>query len=235
MSRTPCAPVVVGVDVGGPKKGFHAVALRNRQILETCATRDAAAVLAWCRRLDASVVGIDAPCCWSRTGRARPCERALAADGLHAFATPSRTVGERHRFYRWMCKGAELFRLLTPHYRLFDGQQSESHPVCFETFPHAVACALAKTILPAQNKRTDRPRLLREAGLSIDSLTNIDLVDAALCALAADHLLAGTFNTYGDATEGFIIVPLPTYFNPSFSLITSKKSRAISRWPASLG
>ena len=29
MSRTPLAPVVVGVDVGGPKKGFHAVALRD--------------------------------------------------------------------------------------------------------------------------------------------------------------------------------------------------------------
>jgi predicted nuclease with RNAse H fold len=207
MSRTPCAPVVVGVDVGGPKKGFHAVALRNRQILETCATPDAVAVLAWCRRLDASVVGIDAPCCWSRTGRARPCERALAADGLHAFATPSRTVGERHRFYRWMCNGAELFRLLTPQYRLFDGQRSESRPVCFETFPHAVACALAKKILCAKQKRADRSRLLREAGICIDSLTNIDQVDAALCALAAHHLLAGTVRRYGDVKEGFIVVP----------------------------
>lgn len=209
MSRTPCAPVVVGVDVGGPKKGFHAVALGEGQIFETCATLSAAEVVVWCRKLDASAIGIDAPCCWSRTGRARPCEHALAAEGLHAFATPSRAVGERHRFYRWMCNGAELYRLLTPHYQLFDGQHSTSSRVCFETFPHAVACALAKRILPAKQKRTDRPRLLREAGVSLTSLTNIDQVDAALCALTAQYLRAGTFKSYGDAGEGYIVVPIP--------------------------
>lgn len=140
MSRTPRASVVVGVDVGGPKKGFHAVALREGHIFETCATLHAMEVVAWCRKLNASVVGIDAPCCWSRTGRARP-------------------------------------------------------------------CALARKILPAKQKRADRPRLLREARLSMAALTNIDMVDAALCALAAHHLLAWTFKTYGDAAEGFIVVP----------------------------
>ena len=38
-------------------------------------------------------------------------------------------------------------------------------------------------------------------------LTNIDMVDAALCALTAQHLLNRTFKTYGDAAEGFIVVP----------------------------
>jgi predicted nuclease with RNAse H fold len=164
-------------------------------------------VVSWSRKLDASAIGIDAPCFWSCTSRARPCERALAAEGLHAFATPSQSVGERHQFYRWMRNGAELFRLLTPQYQLFDGRYSTSSPVCFETFPHAVAYALAGKILPAKQKRADRPRLLREAGLSINSLTNIDLVDAALCALTAHYLLAGTFKTYGDFAEGFIVVP----------------------------
>lgn len=199
--------VVVGVDVGGPKKGFHAVALRKGRVIEKFGAHDAAAVVAWCRKLDASVVGIDAPCRWSRTGGARSCERALAAEGIHAFATPSRAVGKRHRFYRWMCNGAELYRLLMPHYRLFDGRHSASSAVCFETFPHAVACALARKVLSAKRKRADRPRLLREAGLSIDSLTNIDMVDAALCALTAHHFLAGTFKIHGDAAEGFIVVP----------------------------
>ena len=207
MSHHDSVPIVVGVDVGGPKKGFHAVAIREGDIFDTCVTLDAGEVVAWCRRLGASSIGIDAPCRWSRTGRARPCERALAAEGLHAFATPSRSVGERHPFYRWMCNGAKLFRLLTPHYRFFDVRHSAASPVCFETFPHAVACALARKILPAKQKRTDRPRLLRKAGLSLDSLTNIDMVDAALCALAAHHLVAGTFKIYGDAQEGFIVVP----------------------------
>ena len=207
MSPTSYAPIVVGVDVGGLRKGFHAVALREGQFFEKFATLDAREVLRWCRELNTSVVGVDAPCGWSLTGRARPCERALANEGLHAFATPSQSVGERHPFYRWMCNGAELYRLLTPQYRLFDGRHVASGPVCFETFPHAVAWALAGRVLPAKQKRTDRPRLLREAGLSVESLTNIDMVDAALCALTAHHLVAGTFKTYGDAAEGFIVVP----------------------------
>ena len=207
MNDLVSAQIVIGVDVGGPKKGFHAVALRGGQFFEQYATLDVREVVSWCRKLEASAIGIDASCCWSRTGRSRPCERALAAEGFHTFATPSRTIGERNPFYRWMCNGAELFRLLTPQYQLFDGKYSTGSAVCFETFPHAVACALAKKILPAKNKRTDRPRLLCEAGLSIDSLTNIDMVDAALCALTADHLLAGSFKSYGDAEEGFIVVP----------------------------
>jgi predicted nuclease with RNAse H fold len=78
MSYRDSVPTVVGVDVGGPKKGFHAVASRKGDISDTCVTLDAGEVVAWCRRLGASSVGIDAPCQWSRTGRARPCERELA-------------------------------------------------------------------------------------------------------------------------------------------------------------
>lgn len=200
-------PAIVGVDVGGPKKGFHAVALCDGQFSEKFATPDSTEVVEWCRKLDASVVGIDAPCCWSRTGRARLCERELASEGIHAFATPSQAMAENNPFYGWMINGAELFRLLAPNYQFFDGRYSESSQVCFETFPQAVACALAGTIVSAKHKSRDRRRLLREAGLSIDSLSNIDMVDAALCALTAHHLLNGTFKTYGDAAEGFIVVP----------------------------
>jgi hypothetical protein len=71
MSHNDSAPIVVGVDVGGPKKGFHAVAIREWDIFDTFATLHAGEVVAWCRRLGVSSVGIDAPCHWSRTGRAR--------------------------------------------------------------------------------------------------------------------------------------------------------------------
>ena len=207
ISHRDSVPIIVGVDVGGPKKGFHAVALCGWQFREKVATLNAAEVVAWCQKLDAPVVGIDAPCSWSRTGRPRSCERELASEGIHTFATPSQVIGETHKFYRWMHNGARLYRLLTFHYKLFDGTHSLSSPMCFETFPQAVACALEGTIVSAKHKSRDRRRLLREAGLSIDSLTNIDLVDAALCALTAQHLFKGTFKTYGNAAEGFIVVP----------------------------
>jgi predicted nuclease with RNAse H fold len=209
MSHRDSGSIVVGIDVGGPKKGFHAVAFQDGQYREKLSTLIAEESADWCRRLKASVIGIDAPCRWSLTGRARPCERALAAEGLHTFATPSQTKGEAHPFYRWMVKGTDLYRCLEPSYPLFNGQWQPSSPVCFETFPHAVACALARKTLSAKQKRADRSRLLREAGVSIDSLTNIDQVDAAICALAAHHLLAGTFKAYGDAAEGIIVVPKP--------------------------
>ncbi len=200
--------IVVGVDVGGPKKGFHAVALQDGHYHEQFSTLLPTEIAAWCRRLTAAAVGIDAPCRWSLTGRARPCERALAAEGLHTFATPSQAKGAVNPFYRWMVNGADLYRCLAPDYHLYNGQRSVSGRVCVETFPHAVACALAGKTLSAKQKRADRSRLLQAAGIATDALTNLDWIDAALCALAAHHLATGTFKTYGDAAEGLIVVPL---------------------------
>lgn len=199
--------IVVGIDVGGPKKGFHAVALNEGRYWEEFATPDAASMVEWCRQIGARAVGVDAPCRWSLTGRARPAERALAAEGIHCFATPSRVAAENRDFYRWMINGAELFRLLEAHYPLFDGGNATSGPVCFETFPQAVACALAGKVVSAKRKSVVRRELLREAGIDTAPLTSIDTVDAALCALAAHSLLAGSYKTYGYATEGLIVVP----------------------------
>ena len=199
--------IVVGVDVGGSGKGFHAAALRGSQYAGKLATRDAAEVVTWCREFDAGIVAIDAPCKWSLTGRRRPCECDLAHLGISAFSTPSLAIGEAHPFYGWMLNGARLFRLLAPHYGLYDGHAAAPDRLCFETFPQAIACALAGRTLSARNKRVDRRRLLRQGGIETDKLTNIDEVDAALCALAACHFAAGTFKAYGDEAEGFIVVP----------------------------
>ena len=183
--------VVVGIDVGGPRKGFHAVALRDGGYLANFPTLDAKLMACWCYELNASVIGIDAPCRWSITGRARPAERELAGEGIHTFATPTREAAENRDFYGWMRNGAELYSHIEPRYQLFDGSNAASRQVCFETFPHAVACAIAGKIVSAKQKRIVRPELLRDAGIDATRLTNIDLIDAALCALAANHLLAG--------------------------------------------
>lgn len=198
---------VAGVDVGGTKKGFHAVALTDTRVVATLTTCLAEEIVGWCRREGVSAVGIDAPCQWSLTGRARACERELAGLGLSAFCTPRQDIGEVHPFYRWMVNGADLFRLLVPHYRLYDGRSPVVGSLCFETFPQAIACALAGETLSAKAKGVDRRRLLAQAGISCDALTSIDEIDAALCALAARHVLAGSFHAYGDPSEGFILIP----------------------------
>ncbi len=199
--------VVVGVDVGGPKKGFHAVALRSKKIVGIFTTPDAAAVAEWCHALHAAAVAVDAPCRWSRTKGGRMCERELARACLASFATPTVAVGRRHPFYAWMLNGVELFRRLTPRYPLYDGRCPPVSPLCIETFPHAIACALAGRVLAAKQKVVDRRRVLQDAGVEANALRNLDEVDAALCALAAHHLLAGSFAAYGDETGGMIVVP----------------------------
>ena len=79
---------VVGIDVGGVRKGFHAVALRDGVYTGQLATGDVQELAHWCRSVvGASVIAIDAPCRWSSDGRARPCERELMRQGIFCFAT----------------------------------------------------------------------------------------------------------------------------------------------------
>lgn len=199
--------VAIGIDVGAAAKGFHAVALRDGGYLAKFAAPDPRAVAAWCRAMNARAIGIDAPCRWSTTGKARAAERQLAAAGIHAFATPTQETATTRNFYRWMLAGAALYAQLEPHYPLFGGSNECSGPLCFETFPQAIACALAGEIVSARRKRIIRRELLRKAGIDTTPLTNLDLVDAALCALAATYVLAGNIKCYGDSADGFIVVP----------------------------
>jgi predicted nuclease with RNAse H fold len=199
--------IVGGIDVGGTKKGFHAVALRKRRVVATLTSCSAEEVTVWCIEQGVTAIGVDAPCCWSVRGRSRPCERELASHGISAFSTPTRAAGEAHPFYRWMVNGLALYTRLASHYRLYDGRLPFAEPVCFETFPHAIASALAGQRLLAGHKRMDRRRLLQRVGIAVQALTSIDHIDAALCALSAQHVLANRFHRYGDAAEGFILVP----------------------------
>ena len=203
--------VVVGVDVGGAKKGFHAVALRGGQYETSLATKNAAEIADWCRNIvRAQVVGVDAPCRWSTTGRARPAERELMDRGVWCFSTPCREVAESHpkNHYGWMLNGAGLFEQLEKTFRLFDGTSANAkRPVCLETFPHAIACAFSGKTVSAKEKRKVRRRLLERAGVETSALTNIDWIDAALCAVAAHRMVKADFKAYGEPKSGLIVVP----------------------------
>jgi len=198
--------VVAGIDVGGVRKGFHAVALQRGQVVGTFTHAVPAVVAAWCIDTGACAVAVDAPCRWSAAGRSRAAERDLRAEGIQAFATPSFVTACAKPFYRWMINGADLYVRLEPHYVLFDGGAPAAR-MCLETYPQAVACALATRLLSAKEKRANRRAVLSQAGIDIRRLTNIDLVDAALCAVAAAYVRAGRYRAYGDRDEGKIFVP----------------------------
>lgn len=212
MSPKKHKELLVGIDVGGQKKGFHAIAMRDVTILGKTSSCDPIEIATWCREIGATVVAVDAPISWSKTGRARSAERGLMQQGIWCFSTPTEKAAIAHPtdHFGWMIQGAKLYRTLDRSFARFDGQNERVRPVCFETFPHAIACALNGAPVTAKTKRKVRRALLAKAGVCCETLTNIDFIDAALCALTAMHFVSRRFQCFGDASEGTIVVPRPS-------------------------
>lgn len=205
----------IGIDVGGVKKGFHAVALQN-DITHVWGSAEGTAdsLAQWCKSLEADVIAIDSPCSWARDSGSRRCERMLAVNGerLSCFATPEQQRAEGRKFYDWVRNGENLYLALLRHgYQLYSGEEdASSKRVMFETFPHAVVCALEGRIIPARQKSLTRRSLLSRLGIDHTALATIDHVDAALCAVAAQSFINGNFHAFGDESEGFIVIPTPS-------------------------
>ena len=206
---------VAGIDVGGERKGFHAVALRDGFFVATRKSTDPSTIVDWCLEHTASIVAVDAPCTWSQAGLSRRAERELNMNGqvIQCFKTPMRERADRqglNGFYGWVFNGEKLYQQLAFHYRLFDGMRRDDL-VVLETFPHAVVCALAKKVVTAKKKVAIRRKALCDRGYDISMLPNIDYVDAALCALTAEAFLKDRWQCFGNKQEGFIVVPSSYY------------------------
>lgn len=198
---------VVGIDVGGCSKGFHAVALRHGQF-ESYRSTSAAELAEWCQKKSAQIIAIDAPCTWATSGGSRLAERSLAVAGktIQCFKTPTRIAAGDRDFYGWVVNGETLYKQLLLDYQLFDGI-NRSGKIVLETFPHAIVCALAGEVISARKKATSRRKSLKDKGYDHAPLRSIDYVDAALCALTAERFLLGCTASFGNAEEGFIVVP----------------------------
>ena len=199
---------VVGIDVGGERKGFHAVALQHGTFVSKMTATDHAEIVTWSLGCQATVVAVDAPCGWSQAGSSRLAERELKMLGekIHCFSTPTRERALHHDFYKWVFNGEELYRGLVAHYPLFDGQWTEGQ-MCIETFPHAVMCAMAGRVVSSKPKATVRREALQKRGIDVRTLSNVNFVDAALCAVAAYEFRNGNYQLYGNSGEGFIVAP----------------------------
>jgi len=200
-SRTGLGPAV-GIDVAA-RRGCDVVVLADDLVAQPIGrVHDADELRALLAPLHPGVVAIDAPPTWAEPGRARACERALAARGISVFTTPDATRGAASAFYDWMRTGFAMFA------------GSAAHPT-LETFPHAVAVAL-RGALPAAGllrrpaeKRAWRLGALDGAGVATGALRTIDQVDAALCALVGRYHLAGDAVALGVPDEGTITLPGP--------------------------
>ena len=99
-----------------------------------------------------------------------------------------------------------MYKLLSTSHNLFNGY-GHSGNIVIETFPHAVTCALAGSVIPASPKGLVRRRSLRDLSFDVGMLATIDFVDAALCAMTAQQFRMGMTIAFGDEQEGFIVVP----------------------------
>ncbi len=81
---------VVGIDVGGERKGFHAVALQGEHFIDKTTDTDPDVIVAWCLDYNVSVIAADSPCHWSESGSSRLAERELSKLGIWCFSSPTR-------------------------------------------------------------------------------------------------------------------------------------------------
>jgi len=210
--------VTVGIDVGGISKGFHAVALKDGKYLDHWSAKNDVTegddaigrLVKWCNDHNARMIAVDAPCRWSTDGRSRPAELQLMEKGIWCFSTPMRQRAAIHHkdHYRWMLQGEALYAALEATHPLIFEEPQPGVKCCFETYPHAITWHLRGRNANAEEKRTQRRALLKQAGIDLTKLTNIDLADAALCALTAHQAATrGGLTGFGDDHTGRIFVP----------------------------
>ena len=198
--------ITIGIDVGGIKKGFHAVANRDGSYLAQFHSIHPDEVASWVLSHNPSAVAIDAPSMFSLNSGSRKAERELVSNGMRCFYTPTRALAAKSRFYDWVFNGELLYQKLG--LPIFMGEQSQE-TCAIETFPHAVQMSLwAEDPNPIGNKRSVRESTLAlKANYDTSQLSNIDFIDAALCAVSADYFAHHQFTAYGCKTEGYIVLP----------------------------
>ena len=195
---------VIGIDVGGKRKGFHAVLLSSQSIQAVFEHTDPVQLVAWSLSHQPAVVAIDAPCGWSTSSGSRQSERSLAHQGkrIPCFCTPTRARAAQSRFYDWVFNGEQLYQAF---------QRQSITPI--ETYPYGVSeIILQRSPLPAK-KQARRQEALAKMGLLNPCLTSIDFRDAALAALTADAFKKDKTHAFGNDLEGKIHLPTENYFS----------------------
>ena len=105
----------VGVDVGGPRKGFDAAAIDRRGLVALARLATPGDAAAWIARLEPRVVGVDAPFRAAPDGAAsRACERELARRVCGIRYTPDAEALRSHPagYYDWILNGLDLYSAL---------------------------------------------------------------------------------------------------------------------------
>ncbi|MFM1956517.1 MAG: hypothetical protein RIR20_1337 [Pseudomonadota bacterium] len=198
----------VGIDVGGIKKGFHAVVNHAGQYHDHFQSTNPDAIVAWALSQKPSVIAIDAPSMFSQNARSRKAERDLVNNGMRCFYTPTRDLAKESHFYDWVFNGELIYKKL--ELPIFMGNKISS-PCVIETFPHAIQISLwarhGQSCPEGSKSSIRRKTLAVHANYETKQLRSIDFIDAALCAVSADYFANNQFKAYGCHQDGFIVLP----------------------------
>ena len=194
---------VIGIDVGGIKKGFHAAHLKGGIINSIFHHKDPLMVGTWALSKKPSIVAIDSPCGWSNNRRSREAERTLKLNDKHipCFCTPTRAIAKKSSFYDWVFNGEKLYKVL-----------KKMKIETYETYPHGIT-EIILNFKGDNSKIERRKKAMKKLGLTLIEDENIDFIDAALCSLTAHAKLTDDVIYFGNNKEGYILLPKQEYFN----------------------
>lgn len=114
-------PVWAGVDVGGPRKGFHVAAVdEGGVVLAPRCLQSVQSATDLVLSLGPVVIGIDSPCRPAPPGeRSRACERELVRAVCGIRYTPdAHTIAAGGNYYGWIRNGLLLYEALATKCRL---------------------------------------------------------------------------------------------------------------------
>lgn len=185
----------VGIDVGGPRKGFHAAAVDGTKVVAGPEQLDDVdGVLAWLEGMTPRVIAIDSPRTCALPGeRSRAGERQLMRElRCGIYFTPEKRRLAGNSFYEWIVCGRELYAAL-------ERERGRRGWKVIEGFPTA-----SWTVWAGRRGKKSRARWTRDAlaDMALDGLPsrrlNQDDRDAIAAALTARLHADGQTRTFGD-------------------------------------
>jgi predicted nuclease with RNAse H fold len=182
----------LGVDVGGPRKGFDSALVDDGRVVALRSRLTCDDVVALVEDARAAVVGVDSPrVCAPDGALSRECERRLARAVCGIRFTPDRAHVQASGFYAWIVHGLRLYDALAP-----------LDVTVIEVFPTA-----SWTRWLGRRGRRSRSAWTREglAALGVAGVpvrTNQDQRDAIAAAVTAREYSHGRTEAFGE-----IIVP----------------------------
>jgi len=176
----------VGVDVGGPRKGFDVALIDDRGVVRLLARLDRSGVVAVVESARPRVVGIDSPRVCAPDGHAsRECERRLARSICGIRWTPDRAHVHASAYYGWVAEGLRLYEALGGRDRI------EVFPTASWTRWHGPRGARSRSAWT-------RDALAALGLVGVPARTNQDQRDAIAAAVTAREYSRGRTQAFGE-------------------------------------